>query len=124
MKRISLRPKRQPSKSDVLIAALTDAVKGLTAALTPKPVDVPKPLPIKDENRDGACRSCGWMTPADSEGCARCTAQNIRFAPAWLTAEAIKDQMALNPGREWPAPQKRYSVQDQIRNLLTTTPRH
>jgi hypothetical protein len=106
------------------LQALAENVDKLVAVLTPKPVEAPKPVPLPDASRPGACRSCGWMTPPDSEGCARCTAQNIRFAPAWLTAEAIKDQMALNPGREWPAPRKRYNVQDQIRNIFTTTPRH
>src|SRR6266851_2150313 len=125
MKRIDLKPRRKKrvSPETKAIRALAANVDKLVQALTPPKAAEPTPVPLPDASRPGACRSCGWMTPPDADGCARCTSQVLRTAPAWLTAEAIRDQIALNPTKEWPQPPKRYSVQDQIGNILTTTPR-
>ena len=117
MKRISLKPKRKVSASTRAIRALAENVDRLVRVLTPTPIEEPKPAPMLDTNKPGHCRSCGWAVAPSHSGCARCSSVNLRVAPEWVTADVIAEQQALNPGKTWPTPFKRYNVQDAIHDF-------
>jgi len=97
---------------------LLRSINARLAAVAPKAVKPPKPAPLRDENRPGACRSCGWMVPPMHEACARCCSMNLRTPPDWVTPTVVAEQLAANPGKTWPTPFKRYSVQDELHKFF------
>lgn len=113
MKRISLRPKRKVSETVRLLRSINRQL----LATVPRKVKPPKPAPLAEQSKPGRCRSCGWAVPPKHEACARCSTVNLREAPSWVTAEVVKEQQDLNPGKTWPTPFKRYNTADAIRDF-------